>query len=117
MLLTGRVRKSPDSKHKRVQLTVENVSSQTISYVEYLVTRHCDEVLDAYLDATIVLDNGPQRVIRPKRKATFMAPNSGELDALLKAAPVSSCKPRLTLAYVEFKDGSCWRPNVNVTVD
>ena len=107
VLLTARVR-AGNFKHAGVYLTVQNVASQSISYFEYGVSS-CP---DAGRGADIVVDNGSDRILKPQRKATYRAPTDGDLEALLKAATVSSCKPLLTLVYVEFKDGTCWRPHL-----
>ena len=106
VLLTARVR-AGNFKHTGVYLTVQNVASQGISYFEYGVSS-CP---DRGRSADIVIDNG-SRILKPQRKARFTAPTDGDLEALLKAATVSSCKPLLTLVYVEFKDGTCWWPHL-----
>jgi len=106
VLLTARVR-AGNFKHTGVYLTVQNVASQGIRYFEYGVSS-CPH---ATASADIVVDNG-SRILKPQRKARYTAPTDGDLEALLKAATVSSCKPLLTLVYVEFKDGTCWWPHL-----
>ena len=107
VLLTARLR-AGNFKHTGVYLTVQNVASQGISYFEYGVSS-CP---NSGRSADIVVDNGSDRILKPQRKATFTAPTDGDLEALVRAATVSSCKPLLTLVYVEFKDGTCWRPHL-----
>ena len=107
LLLAAQVRASK-LKDAGVFLTVQNVGSQSISYFEYGVSS-CP---DAGRGADIVIDNGRQRMLGRQRSASYKAPNDDELEALVKAATLSSCKPLLTLQYVEFKDGTCWRPNI-----
>ena len=107
VLLTARVQ-ARNFKHTGVYLTVQNVASQGISYFEYDVSS-CS---DPGRSAEIVVDNSNNRILKPQRKARYTAPTDGDLEALLKAATVSSCKPLLTLVYVEFKDGTCWWPRL-----
>lgn len=103
VLLTARVR-AGKFKHRGVYLTVQNVASQGISYFEYEVSG-CPNAGSA----GIVIDSG-SRILKPHRKARYTAPTDGDLEALLKAATASSCKPLLRLFYVDFKDGTCWWP-------
>jgi len=107
VLLTARVR-AGNFKHPAVYLTVQNVASQGISYFECGVSS-CPDVGRS---ADIMVDNGSHRILKPQRKATYTAPTDGDLEALVKAATVSSCKPLIALAYVEFKDGTCWWPHL-----
>jgi len=107
LLLTARVR-ADKLKHPGVYLRVQNVGSQSISYFEYEVS----SCLDTEKLARIIVDNGRQRILGPHLKGSYKAPNDNELEALVKAATASSCKPLLALMYVEFKDGGCWFPKV-----
>lgn len=113
VLLTARIRKPRNSNHIRLQLTVENITSQSIRVVEYGVGS-CPDVLRG---TSTLIDNGSLPIIGPKRRATLLAPNDKELEALLDVARRTACKPLMILYFVEFKDGSCWRPNVEVNID
>jgi hypothetical protein len=86
-------------------LTVENISSRSISLVEYGVScPHVD------INASVGVDKRPEGFLKPKRKATLIATDSIELETLLRAAPKAKCEPILTLFSIEFRDGTCWRP-------
>lgn len=88
-----------------VNLTVQNVASQGISFFEYGVSG-CP---DASRNVSIVVDNGTTHILKAHRKATYTAATD-DLEALIKTATRSSCKPLVTIGYVEFKDGTCWWP-------
>ena len=105
VLLDAKVR-ARNFKHRGVYLTVQNGASQGISYFEYGVSS-CP---DRGRSADIVVDNGMDHILKPRRKTTYTVSTNGDLEALLKTATLSSCKPLLTLFYVEFKDGTCWWP-------
>ncbi len=105
VLLSARVIQTRSTETKRVQLTVENISSRSISLVEYGVScPHVD------INASVGVDKRPEGFLKPKRKATLIATDSLELETLLRAAPKAKCKPILTLFSIEFRDGTCWRP-------
>ena len=105
VLLSARVIQTGSTETKRVQLTVENISSRIISVVEYAVW-----CADVDINASVSIDKRPEGFLKPKRKATLIATDSIELEPLLRAAPKAKCKPLLSLLSVEFSDGSCWRP-------
>jgi hypothetical protein len=86
---------------------VQNVASQSISYFEYEASSCPDAG-----SADIAVVKGSNRILKPQRKSTYRVPTDGDLEALVKAATLSSCKPLLALVYVEFKDGTCWWPKI-----
>ncbi len=86
LLLDARVARK--QKDQGVYLTVKNVGSQSISYFEYGISscagpeRHSE----------ILLENQRTRTLRTQRKALYRMPSDEELEAIVNAASLASCK-------------------------
>ena len=103
-LLSARVKPSK-FRPASLLLTVRNGTSKGVSFFDYGIST-CS-IPDRGTELSF--DLGSQ-TFGPRRKITFTAPNSSELQSLLEPAAMSSCKPLLTLLYVEYEDGTCWWP-------